>query len=1076
MPQLEHCDEQLIAAARSNRTLDFSSSQPENQATHPGKPMLNIALFRSVLSGSYSPGAVIRDAASMSWIIKGASFLGTVDLSDSSGGTLPAIEFEDCDFPQGFTADNSSFIRLTFRGCNFGVFWSSDQLLLSISLRNAAIRGDLTLSRLESLHEDKLLIIHAPNIRIESGFCLSESSLIAPKDTRTGVEQRSNYALNLARAEIRCDLSLFPRLSALGGVRLRECQVGGDLSLLDLSVDDGYTSAERLSRVVYLQKYALDATGISIRGNLYFSPMTDLPKFRANGPVNFYGMTIEGSVQLGDASFSSLEGDPALSLAGARIKGSLRADTAKRESGEAGRLSVSGTLSLHGAQIDGFVLLQGDVGALEANLLRVTSDVVLALRVESSVNLGGSTIQGMLDLSSFSFPDRAWSARKTAYSFWLRDADIGHTLYLVDPATTADPVFKACERSMVSCYPDHAVFAIDVEAGTASILWKAGAMPHVLDGTSGHFHLLNQAGAINLRTQEAIRDYIKLFGAYVWAEEGPFVVIDDVQQLPSDTVTDLVAERIRKGIVIDKIQASDLDSVKPLVVEAWDQIPPLEKASIDELQFENVWSSYKEQFQRHAVRAHAVVRHSKNVFSATFVVLTKSFNPVVSKEVLQRPKMNRLSRQIAAHFRARMSPFQAGYIGMVDDEDLLTLPEKSIPLYERPLIRPAPSSPSFFFKPRYTSPSRDYSAASRESFSQIELSLRIPDWPVLLKSRLARFQDAQLNLTNATCKTLDDADGRAWGSDVSALFVDNFTYSNIAPSSSNVISRSGLGNLLLALYRDRSRVHGIFLHPFVSRYLFRSVKQESSLYRLRWLRRIPNGIFIPQPYAQLATVLGKAGHIDGAKAVEQEKTDLEVKEHFDVMRARGTLYSPFAYPYLIVWRLFRLCFGYGLSPRRASATVMFCLLLGWFGTASYNHAGYLVQSTSTSATLVAKDSTGVLIFAYPRATSNYDTSDVPCGSSINEFLYSSDVFIPLLDLRQETRCDIRSPHQGEIYPVFPYIAKPRSSNELRRFVYAILHSGVFWAQIGKSLYAILGWIVVSGAILTYSGYLRRKND
>jgi hypothetical protein len=227
---------------------------------------------------------VIRDAASMSWIIKGASFSGTVDLSDSSGGTLPAIEFEDCDFPQGFIADNSSFIRLTFRRCNFGVFWSSDHLLLSISLRNAAIRGDVTLSRLESLHEEKLLIIYAPNIRIESGFYLSESSLIAPKDTRTRVEQLSNYALNLARAEIRCDLSLFPRLSALGGVRLRECQVGGDLSLFDLSVDDGCTNAERLSRVVYLQKYALDATGISIRGNLYFSPMTDLPKFRASGP------------------------------------------------------------------------------------------------------------------------------------------------------------------------------------------------------------------------------------------------------------------------------------------------------------------------------------------------------------------------------------------------------------------------------------------------------------------------------------------------------------------------------------------------------------------------------------------------------------------------------------------------------------------------------------------------------------------------------------------------------------------------------------------------------------------------
>ena len=37
-------------------------------------------------------------------------------------------------------------------------------------------------------------------------------------------------------------------------------------------------------------------------------------------------------------------------------------------------------------------------------------------------------------------------------------------------------------------------------------------------------------------------------------------------------------------------------------------------------------------------------------------------------------------------------------------------------------------------------------------------------------------------------------------------------------------------------------------------------------------------------------------------------------------------------------------------------------------------------------------------------------------------------------------------------------------------------SPVLWVQLGKSLYAILGWVVISLTILTYSGTLRRRGE
>ena len=76
-----------------------------------------------------------------------------------------------------------------------------------------------------------------------------------------------------------------------------------------------------------------------------------------------------------------------------------------------------------------------------------------------------------------------------------------------------------------------------------------------------------------------------------------------------------------------------------------------------------------------------------------------------------------------------------------------------------------------------------------------------------------------------------------------------------------------------------------------------------------------------------------------------------------------------------------------------------------------------------------------------------DTSrEVPCGDQVEPVWYALDVFVPLLDLKQEVRCDI-----------------------------SVREDAWGWRAF-KSIYAILGALVSSLVLLTVSGVLRRRAE
>jgi len=116
---------------------------------------------------------------------------------------------------------------------------------------------------------------------------------------------------------------------------------------------------------------------------------------------------------------------------------------------------------------------------------------------------------------------------------------------------------------------------------------------------------------------------------------------------------------------------------------------------------------------------------------------------------------------------------------------------------------------------------------------------------------------------------------------------------------------------------------------------------------------------------------------------------------------------------------------------------------GTFATGGIQIDPVLVtQLTSVSA--VANEEDGVVKPAVPPVAVEGTLPELECGDQIETAVYAFDVFVPLLDLRQESKCEISE--RGDAWG---------------------------W-RVAKGVYAIIGWYAISMFILTVSGVLRRN--
>ncbi|HEX9964624.1 MAG TPA: pentapeptide repeat-containing protein [Allosphingosinicella sp.] len=183
----------------------------------------------------------------------------------------------------------------------------------------------------------------------------------------------------------------------------------------------------------------------------------------------------------------------------------------------------------------------------------------------------------------------------------------------------------------------------------------------------------------------------------------------------------------------------------------------------------------------------------------------------------------------------------------------------------------------------------------------------------------------------------------------------------------------------------------------------------------------------------------------------------------------------------------RYAFRYGFSPDRAGLVLAGCIVVGAIGVHYARYGGwtsirYWEQQTANGTKHLHSDIVLVLDVPYAPAQAQatayssagggllslepagklqmergggtrYETKlafvePSPCNLDVSSVLYAADVFIPVLDLDQESRCSIRhaDPHSGREYTGWRFL---------------------------KAIYELLGWIVTSLVILVLSGVMRR---
>jgi hypothetical protein len=119
-------------------------------------------------------------------------------------------------------------------------------------------------------------------------------------------------------------------------------------------------------------------------------------------------------------------------------------------------------------------------------------------------------------------------------------------------------------------------------------------------------------------------------------------------------------------------------------------------------------------------------------------------------------------------------------------------------------------------------------------------------------------------------------------------------------------------------------------------------------------------------------------------------------------------------------------------------------MFGWM-----DHQGAMVVSQTPVASYVQSD--GRFVAGRTDAT---NLASVACGDAIRLPVYAADVFIPLVDLREEVKCEIDA------------VSDP---TRLRPFPWEV----TLYRSL-KAAYAIAGWIVTTLALLTFSGVTRHR--
>ncbi len=915
------------------------------------------------------------------------------------------------------------------------------------------------------------------DLRQPDGSLMAHRCRFSGKAAFYGLEMQSG-TLVLRSCDIGDDL-LLGSVDVSGGIRASDLQVGNDLDLRKSKVHD-----------------AVDLTGSRIRGHLILEKVDT-----SDHPLHLRSLAVGGAVTLVECRLGSVYGDDLevdgnLYLCSSQGLQNLRNDRSERPppgQPEYGSLRINdawfqqvrvgGSLRVDGVTATGLVTfgrarVQGMLkvasceffGVVKFTGARIGSDFGFNhVHFRQRVVASGTNVKGSLELRSTKLArNSSFEGALVEGSAALEDLTLGRTVVPrferrgegprpvdhsfrnlacrgellvrdVHPSGWTPPIIvtdalrrlahenPAFKRRNLACYRDwdlvEAVSPDPTDEGREArfaFLWKDAdekqtAQLWPMDGSSPAIHLFNTRTHLRLDSEREVLDYLKFFCGYVWGDEGPFRIVDP-EALPRWQPVDGEDEPDSAAATKEQPAASPSDRGEPeehpdASLSAVGPPPQLDPPSV------TLVSEAGERDTRAWV--DAAVLYGNHLFMARFRVL------------------------------------ESGMVEMPNDSHLGRLSEELPESIEKPFRLVAPTSPIAESLIGDGWEPVDASSGAVMAEALAALVQEVSDSPYLAElSNIA----PEIDLSNAVVARLNDRDGSAWG--VGFRFqLDGLSYQR-GPRGGALWSRRHSVQAW-----DTPESH----RQAEGEHLTRADR------RLAFLRlQYPSGRptvedFRPQPYEVAAAAFRNEGSLDDARKILSEKLSIESELKNDWPRR--------------AWRLYGFLFDYGLSPARALVTLAAFWLVGFVGSLSANQLGVLVVDfTPTSGVVVTEplDARGVrdrtaTRFAVIPEEGVESAVAVPCGDMIFEAFYALDVMVPVLDFYQEKNCKI-----GGVTPPPPAWMSGRLSDGsasrrgrfVARVVWEVLASPPLWAAL-KTVYSILGAVVVSVAILTFSGLARR---
>jgi hypothetical protein len=261
------------------------------------------------------------------WEIHNAVFVEQLNLQDGcrpGGGFLPALEFVNCEFKNGFCADGAKIERVKFKNCMLvaketleiaasstlqDTFEHENHMAVSegkklifegvcqknavqfdvkhfelgqrhqvkvrnrVSLRNCRIETELWLEGLTAHRLDRkegVLIVDAFAVRVGTNAIVRNVTLRAPLGQSSSTLRQVNHALDLSTAEVGSDVQLTPGVILHGGLKMRDARIGGSFWGAGLNATDGEDelSREALKKRQSTIRKSIDFENTWIQGNL----------------------------------------------------------------------------------------------------------------------------------------------------------------------------------------------------------------------------------------------------------------------------------------------------------------------------------------------------------------------------------------------------------------------------------------------------------------------------------------------------------------------------------------------------------------------------------------------------------------------------------------------------------------------------------------------------------------------------------------------------------------------------------------------------------------------------------------